>query len=375
MTWTFWALPALLCGLVAWGAAIVLGRTAPERSLNRRLAVVLFLEGVWLGGGGFFYIVEDPAVVMVIASISLAAMAALPFQYLSFLAVSVETPLLRPFRSRLAFVVLALASAGLALTVILSPDTFIGELYSPPWGTWNFLFTPNGQRLALLHGAASLFGLVAALDAFRRARRGTAARQRAKWFAIAFGIRDAYVGLSLVLYPVLRDMGVLADFIYNPGTGIIYLVYVVLLAYGVLNTQLFDLDLKLKFALKQSTVGAVFAGAFFTGSELLEQVVPVQGTVLGLGVAGAIVLVLKPVQRFAEFLAGRVMRGVRDTPDYRQSRKHDVYRATLEGALEDGAITDRERKILDRLREQLEIPAAVAEEIERKMMPEMQRAS
>ena len=69
------------------------------------------------------------------------------------------------------------------------------------------------------------------------------------------------------------------------------------------------------------------------------------------------------------------MRGVRDTPDYLQSRKHEVYRATLEGALEDGAITTRERKILDRLREQLEIPVAVAERLEQEMMPEMLRAS
>ncbi len=375
MTWTTWALPAILCGLVAWGAVIVLMRTMPERALNRRLAVVLFLEGAWMGAGGLFYMVEAPSLFVAIAAVAVAAMAALPFQYLSFLSVSVDTPLVRFFRSRTAFIVLALGSTGLALAVILSPQTFIGEIYSPPWATSNFLFTPNGQRLALLHGVASLFGLLAAVDAFRRARRGTAARERAKWFAIAFGIRDAYVGISLVLYPVVRDIGLWADFIYNPGTAIIYVIYVVLMAYGVLNTQLFDLDLRLKFALKQSTVGAVFAGAFFTGSELLERIVPVEGTFLGLGVAGTIVLVLRPVQRFAEVLAGSVMRGVKDTPDYVETRKYDVYSATLEGVLEDGAITARERKILNRLREQLEIPTDVADRLEREMAPTWQQAS
>jgi uncharacterized membrane protein YebE (DUF533 family) len=69
------------------------------------------------------------------------------------------------------------------------------------------------------------------------------------------------------------------------------------------------------------------------------------------------------------------MRGVKDTPDYVETRKYDVYNATLEGVLEDGAITARERKILNRLREQLEIPTDVADRLEREMAPTWQQAS
>ena len=96
--------------------------------------------------------------------------------------------------------------------------------------------------------------------------------------------------------------------------------------------------------------------------------IPVQSTILGLLTAGVIVLLLRPVQRMAETFTNGIMRGVRDTPDYVESRKHQVYQAALEGAIEDGTISERERDILRRLREQLELPAAVAEELEAKML-------
>ncbi len=366
LTWTTWAIPGILASLVAWGAAIVLLRTAPERALNRRLAVVLLLEGTW-SAGAIFFMVEDPAVFMRISGVAVGAMAALPFQYLSFLGVALDTPVVRPFRSRTAVGILGLASVVAGSWVLLSPSTFIGELYSPAWATWNFRFRPAGTAVAQIHGLASLFGLAAAVWAYLRTRSGTAARSRAKWFAIAFGIRDIFTAALYLLYPVLRPYELWRDAIYNLGTASVVLVYVALLAYGVLRVQLFDIDLKLKFALKQSTVGAVIAAGFFLGSEILETVVPVEGTILGLLVAGAIVLLLRPVQRFAEAVASGIMRGVEETPAYLESRKHAVYRAALEGAFEDGVVTRKERAILDRLCEQLGISIGAAETMEREM--------
>ncbi len=164
---------------------------------------------------------------------------------------------------------------------------------------------------------------------------------------------------------MLRPIPLWGDLIYNLAPGIWNVLYVALTAYGVLRVQLFDLDLKLKFALRQSTVGAAIAGAFFLGSELLEGLVPVEGTILGLLSAGVIVALLKPVQAVAERFAGRIMTGVSDHPSYLEGQKHQVYRAALEGALEDGSISDRERSILDRLRDQLGIDSEIARTLER----------
>lgn len=366
LTWTPWAVPGILALFVAWGAAFVLLRTAPHRSLNRRLSLVFLLEGLWLGGS-FFFLVEDPGLFRAIAAVAVGAMAALPFQYLAFLGASLDTPLVAPFRSRFAFYVLAAASVACIAAALVTPSTFLGELYAPEWATWNFRFRPRGELVALVHGLASLFGLVAALHAYARATPGTAARSRAKWFALAFGVRDAFNAFMWTLYPAVRPIEFWGDFLPNLGPAIVNVLYVGLIAYGVLRHQLFDLDLKLKVALKQSTVGGIFAAAFFAGSELLEGLVPVESTVLGLAVAGAIVLVLHPVQRFAEAVAGRVMGGVEDTPEYVEGRKHDVYRAALEGAMEDGRITERERAILGRLRGQLGIEEAQAARLEREL--------
>lgn len=364
MSWTPWALPGMLTGLLAWTGSVVVLRTAPHRSLNRRLAALLFLEGLWLGSG-IFYLVEDPGVAYHLGVVAVAAMAALPFQYLSFLGVALRTPLTAPFRTRTAFFALAFASAGTALWVILSPSSFITELYSPPWATWNFRFQAYGQTAAQVHGAAALFGLVAALHAWWRTRPGSAARNRAVWFAVAFGTRDLYAGIANVLYPTIRDVPFWGDFVYNAGQTSVYLIYVVLLAYGVLRTQLFDLDLKIKFALEQSTVGAFFAGAFFTGEYVLQLVLPVDGVVLGFLAAAATSLALRPIQGFAERFAGRVMVDVEETEEYIRSRKHTVYSAALEGAVEDGMISDREREILVRLRQELGISTESAHALER----------
>ncbi len=367
LTWTFWAVPGTVQFLVAWSAAIVLLRIAPDRSLNRRLAFVLFLEGLW-AGQLFGFMVEDRGLYLWIARIATAVLAALPYHYLSFLGIALDTRLVAPFRSRTALACLSIASAAAALLVLMSPSTFISELYSPSWATWNYSFRPWGQRLAQLHGLVSLFGLVAALASYLKAEPGSAARSRAMWFAIAFGVRDTYNAISLVFYPTLRPIPFWGEFVYNVGTPISSLVFWCLMAYGVLRTQLFDIDLKLKFALKQSTVGAVIAGVFFAGSELLERIVTVDSTILGLIMAGTIVALLRPVQRLAQALADSIMSGVKDTPDYINSRKHEVYRAALEGAMADGTIGEKERDILSRLREQLELSPHAADGLERRVL-------
>jgi hypothetical protein len=314
--------------------------------------------------GTIFFMVESRAAFMIVASISVGAMAALPFQYLAFLGSALDSALVRPFASRRAFWVLGAMSALAALAVILFPTVIIGELYSPPWATWNFQFTDWGRRLNLFHGGASLFGLAVALNAYWSAKPRTAARDRARWFAMAFGIRD-FVAVSLYLFPsVLRPIPFWGDFLYNELNAVTNLLYVALLSYGVLRHQLFDIDLKLKFVIRQSTVGGFIAGTFLVVSETLESFIPAEGFVMSLLSAIVIVVLLQPVQRFAERFASRVMRGVEDTPEYLDRQKRHVYRAMLEGTYRDGGVTERERAILERLRKELGIPRGIAATLE-----------
>ena len=76
---------------------------------------------------------------------------------------------------------------------------------------------------------------------------------------------------------------------------------------------------------------------------------------------------LVPVQRFAERVAGAAMPNTENTPEYAMFRKLQVYEAALAEALPDGNISERERDLLDRLRDTLGISTADADAIEHEL--------
>lgn len=353
LTWTWWGLPGAFGFVAAWCCAVVALRTAPKKKLNRRLSLILLLEGSYVPLIGVIFFIENPAIVYVMVQVGMAALLALPFQYLIFLALALDTPLVVPFRTRLARIILNVASIAVAVVVFARPDLFFSELYSPDWATWNFQIVGSGIWALQLQGIVYLFGLIAALSAFFGTKKGSVARNRAMWFAIAFGFRDMYYGIIQPMYPVFRPIPFWGDFLYNSGQALVFSLYILLLAYAVLRSQLFDIDLRIKFVLRHSTVLAMLAGGFIVASEILETLVPVSGTILSIVVAVAILMALRPMHRFALRMTDRLMSGVQNTPEYLGARKNTVYRAALELAIEDGIVTDTERRVLDRLREEL----------------------
>jgi hypothetical protein len=353
--WSWWAVPSVVTLLAAWLGAVVLMRTRADRPVNRRLSLVLVLEGLFIGcSSGFVLLVDNSQAVFVLGVIATATMVALIPQYLSFLSI-LQIPLVAPFRKPHALPLLVLASVAGAAFVVVFSDRFVAEPYQPGWAPWNYQLLPWGQWASQLHGLAGIFGLIVALMTYFTAPLGSLRRARAKWFAVAFGLRDAYVGVFQPLYPVVRPVEFWGDFVYNPGLGGIYLLYVLLLTYGVLQAQLFDIQLRLKFALRHSTVAAFITVSFFVGAELLEEFIPVDSILLGVLGAGLCVLALRPIKMVAEKLANRVMEDVEDTPAYLAGRKLEVYRAALEGVFEDDVVTEKERRILAGLQENLGI--------------------
>ena len=355
MYWTWWGVPGTLMLVAAVIAAVAAFRTAPTRTINHRLALLLLAAGGYIAfGTGTLFFFRDRDIVHVHGILSTALNAALPFLYIAFLGASLETRLVRPFRSKRAFAILALLATACAALVFAMPDRFI-SVYRPTWAPWNFQRHEWGLYVNQLDSVVSIYALVAALVAFAHTQPGTAARQRAKWFAIAFGIRDVYSAIFVTLYPVIRPIPFWGDFVYNPGQACLYLLFLLALVYGVLSTQMFDIKLRVRFAIEQSTVGAAIALAFLVISELIESFSPVHGLVESLIVAVLIVVALRPAQRFADRFASRVMSGVVPSQAYFEARRLEVYRAAVEGAMEDGVITEREAAILARLRSELRL--------------------
>lgn len=143
------------------------------------------------------------------------------------------------------------------------------------------------------------------------------------------------------------------------------IMYVPLVAYGVLRVQLFDVDLRIKRTLKRSTVAAAFVATFFVVSELASNYLSNQlGAVLGVLCTGALVFFLDPIQRTAEKLSNAAMPNTHETPEYETFRKFQVYESAVHAALEDGHISERQRRVLNSMVDSMGIDTKVAQRLE-----------
>ncbi len=218
------------------------------------------------------------------------------------------------------------------------------------------------------------FALIASLHAWRRA--AAAARTRARSFAVAFGVRDllwGYVYGNVAWQVWGNTMGYVPDDVNDP----VYTIYLLgtllavpLIAYGILRTQLFDIDLRIRWTIRQSTLGGAILAILFVTTEAADRFLSSElGDYAGLAAAALIVFFLSPLQRFAEGVAARAMPNTNNTPEYVAFRKMQVYEAAVSEALQQDGISAKERALLGHLRASLGISEADAELIEQGLKP------
>ena len=174
---------ALVSVAQCWALALLLYRVSAPGSVARKLSLLLVVEGVTLVSTGYidlfltaearahrwypqFYRAEE-----IIHTLGDCAMLAL---YPPFLAVALQTKLVRPFAQKGVRIAIALASVALFFVVILGSVKVGGTLL---YLSLSLLFT---------------FALVASIHTWRVATGTT--RSRAGIFALAFGIRDVCWG-------------------------------------------------------------------------------------------------------------------------------------------------------------------------------------
>jgi hypothetical protein len=348
--------------------AVVLYRAGTAGSVARRLSFLLVIEGIVLASAGFpefasgfdmsfwnSYFDSHPRVYFLLGLVHHLGDAAMIALYPQFLAVALNTSLTRPFRN--TRVQITLTSGAMALGLVAS-------------------FSPSQKSLTLFYATVTLlflYALVASLHAWRTARRGID-RKRAGIFSLAFGFRDVGWGLSYAIFSwlmwthpepdTMTPMAWLGKFVYAAGT----LLAVPIISYGVLRTQLFDIDLRIRWTIKQSTVAAVFIAVFYLVSEGADRFLSSEfGNIFGLLASALVVFFLAPLQRLADRVASAAMPNTENTPEYAAFRKMQVYEAALTEALPDGRISERERDLLNRLRDSLGISIADADAIEREL--------
>ena len=350
-----------------WALAALLFRTGASSGMAWRLALLLVIEGVTLGSSGagvdhWFAAPDDVyaqypwlyRIVLFVHTFGDCAMLAL---YPPFLAAALRTPLTRPFGDGRMRGVLGGVAAALFVAINLAE---------------------NHVTLTLLYAALVLvfgFAFVAAAQTWRLASGAT--RTRALLFVLAFGFRDicwGFVYLSAIWQEWRLEFAQseLFETIHWAAYILGTLVAVPLIAYGILRTQLFDIDLRIRWTIKQSTLAAAVVALIFVISEGATQFLSAElGSVAGLLAAGVVIFFLAPLQRFADRVASFAMPNTENTPEYRAFRKLLVYRETFAEALQSGGVTNKERALLDRLRESLGIGAADALAIERDLQTPM----
>ena len=81
--------------------------------------------------------------------------------------------------------------------------------------------------------------------------------------------------------------------------------------------HLFDIDLKVQWTIKQSTLAAIIITFIFLISEGADRLFSAElGNWAGLIAAAVVVFFLAPLQRFAENVASVAMPNTRNTPEY-----------------------------------------------------------
>jgi len=351
---------AIIACALCWSLAAVVFRVSRAGSAARQLSLLLVVEGAAMVFTGYLdlFLTDAarsaswyPAFFHVEEIIHTAGDCLMLALYPPLLAAALRTRLTSPFGTRRARIVLLILATILFVLVL--------------WGPLKIGGTILYVSLVILF----LYALVVSVDAWRRA--DGIAKSRAGMFAIAFGIRDVcwslvYAWATVMLWQdtyaiVDPDAPAIPFLLYAIGT----LLAVPLIAYGILKTQLFDIDLKIQRTIRQSTVAAAFVAVFYVVTEGLDRMFEAElGTWIGLLASALLIFFLAPLQRFAERVSAAAMPNTEDTPEYAMFRKMQIYEEAIVEAHSEGGISEKERGLLARLRDSLGISESSANAIE-----------
>lgn len=358
--------------LVSWAMAALVFFTGPSQRQNRALAGFLLLQSIVHGvGQGLLYLVDDPRAAYGLQVMSFAFAVPAFAAYLWFLS-TLGTAITRPLRHPAALALLGLVSGAWVVFVALRPELFVTGISSP----WHYPYAmyegQTTQAFSLVYvlgdGICGLLGLAASILLLRNSLPGTSARRKAVLYALAFVVFDIFVALVIALYNVYatlnpNDFSPLEPFLWIANAADV--VFVLLLGYGILRAQLFDIDVRLKLVVSRGTLYGIYLAVFLIVEQLVQGVVSASAGIIWGGIAtGILLFALHPLQRMASRVADVALPQVDDSAAYLDKRKAEVYRDAVESLLSDGELTRKERIILDQLRDKLGLDLGAAHTIE-----------
>ncbi len=378
LVWNPLGLLGLVAGTIEIALAIAVYRAGPDRWANRYLSATLFSFGLfsltWLGLRAFE---GDPTTAYALGVAGMLANVCATTGYALFLS-TLPTPLVRPLATRVGRGLILAAGAAFLLILLVMPADWISGVTPREHITgWSIEVGHMGRLWSyFVVPPILLFAVVAAVHSWRRAQTALLRRQM-RTYAIGFGTQDAIVATNLTA-------GALG--LFTPGTpatevrdfavlGLAVLFGSVVLAYGILKHHLFDIDLKLKWTINKSTLVGIFVGVFFVSAQVAHAFLTTEyGWAIGGLVAGLLLLAINPLQRFAGRVADKAMPNVQDTEGYKDRRRQEIYRVTLEEMLIDDNVSTKERRALLKLQQTLGLDGNTATRLEAEILDMRQEA-
>ncbi len=136
--------------------------------------------------------------------------------------------------------------------------------------------------------------------------------------------------------------------------GMTRVIAVFLLGYAVVRHRAFDIDVKLRFTLKQSTLAAVFVAVFVGVQSFVGEFFTATAGLVGGAVATTIlVFALAPLQGMAERVAQRALPNATPIPARPADARNQLYADLAAAAWADGMVTAKEAHVLETARTRL----------------------
>ncbi len=191
----------------------------------------------------------------------------------------------------------------------------------------------------------------------------------------AAGVRKAALAylaaIALAVVVLIDDAVITANLrLSSLAIGLLRLLMPLLVTYALVRYQVFELDVKLKWTLKQSTVAAIFVAVFFAVSELAQQLFSETiGPYVGVAATAVLVFAIAPLQRVADRFASAAMPHVKPVAEQSEAERATLYREQARVAWSGGTLTAKDRRILDVARERLGLTHEEAARLERDVSP------
>lgn len=369
-----YSLANIVAMAVVAALALVVVRSKPQTLEKRRLAGLLAMGFILCGSAALAYGAKDRTLAQAMYSLLYAAWFGLIVAWLRFLA-TFPSPVARWFRnSAVDGLLLTLMILGPLVWLFFVKDiTFTGLGPFLPYVPWRPTYTTAGfDRFAYAQIGVTFLSILVVVDSWRRAAKGPT-RSRLAIYAFSMVSFDIWNGTNaLVRTNIVHTVAqgqIPAEwkiklFLLSNALNFIFLT--LLMGYAILKSNMFDVDLKLKWTLRRGTLVGIFVAAFFVATAIAEQWLQQYGVVFGGAAVGLMLFAARPLERGVNRLADKAMPNVQDTPEYASYRKMEVYKAAVE-ELAIGGITAKERRALVALSTKLGLGAADTRALERSL--------